>query len=690
MLLINHPIQNSIMTVDADTLLVEVIVDIGQLENENLRVSASSKLPIDCVFVMDNSRLMGILTLTDVVRLITSGMNLVGVKIGEVIREPVITASPNSDVNTTCKYMIQHGVHHLAIVDDEKQMLGILTPESIAAGLQAELLNTKEQLQQEIAERCSLEIALKTANYELEKQNSRTEELVKTNKLLQRGICDRIATEGQLLQTTSELQELFQAFPDIYFRLKSDGRILSYHARETSDLYLPPEKLLGKAMQDILPPDAAKQFQQAIFQVNKTNSLVAIEYSLPLTAREKSFEARLLPSIANQIIVIIREITERKQAQLALQRAKDELEIRVEKRTCELKNTNDRLRQEIVERKRVEQALRVSEDRYIRAINAGKVGIWEWNIQTNEIYIDPNLKAMLGYTQDEISRHFNDWLLFIHPDDIELVRAEFNAYVEGLIPKYEIEHRMLHKNGSYMWFLARGTLQYVNDKPCFLAGSNTDITVHKQVEAKLKESLKEKEVLLQEIHHRVKNNLQVISSLLRLQAGYIKNEQALDIFQDSQNRVKAMALIHDNLYQSNDLSRIEFSDYICNLTNNLMRCYGVNRHIQIKLNIDKVFLRIDTAIPCGLIINELISNSIKYAFINSESGEISVSFLLIDKGKYSLTVSDNGVGIPEDIFYKNQSLGLELVWKLVEQLEGTITFNNNSGVSFNITFLEQN
>ncbi len=689
MLLINHTIPNSILTVDADTLLVEVIVYIGQLENENLRVSASSKLPIDCVFVMDNSRLMGILTLTDVVRLITSGMNLVGVKIGEVMREPVITASPNFDVNTTYKYMIQYGVHHLAIVDDEVG-LGILTPESIAAGLQAELLKTKEQLQQEIAERCSLEIALKTANSELEKQNSRTEELVKANKLLQRGICDRIATEGQLLQTTSELQEIFQAFPDIYFRLKSDGTILSCHGRETSDLYLQPEKFLGKAMQNILPTDAAKQFQQAIFQVNKTNSLVAIEYSLPLTAKTKSFEARLLPSIANQIIVIIREITERKQAQLALQRAKDELEIRVEERTCELKNTNDRLRQEIVERKRVEQALRVSEDRYIRAINAGKVGIWEWNIQTNEIYIDPNLKAMLGYTQDEISRHFNDWLLFIHPDDIELVRAEFNAYVEGLIPKYEIEHRMLHKNGSYMWFLARGTLQYVNDKPCFLAGSNTDITVHKQVEAKLKASLKEKEVLLQEIHHRVKNNLQVISSLLRLQAGYIKNEQALDIFQDSQNRVKAMAMIHDNLYQSNDLARIEFSDYICNLTNNLMRCYGVNRHIQIKLNIDKVFLRIDTAIPCGLIINELISNSIKYAFINSEYGEISVSFLLIDQGKYSLTVSDNGVGIPEDIFYNNQSLGLELVWKLVEQLEGTIAFNTNSGASFNITFLEQN
>lgn len=564
--------------------------------------------------------------------------------------------------------------------DDEGQLLEILTPD--VAAMQAELVKTKEELQKEIKQRCWLEKQLKAADEQLQKQVAhKTEELLKANKLLQRGICDRIATEAQLLQTTSELQELFQAFPDIYLRLKSDGTILSYHARETSGWHSSPKEFLGKPIQASLPPDVGEQVQQAILQVQQTNALVAIEYSLQLKAGKKSFEARLLPSITNQIIVIVRDITERKQAQEALQQSVVEmrnfaslLEIRVEERTCELKNINERLL--------------LSEERFARAINAGKVGIWEWNIQTNEMYIDSNFKAMLGYADEEISQHFDDWLLLIHPDDIEAVLAEFNAYVEGLIPKYEIEHRMLHKNGSYMWYLERGTVvRDANNKACFIAGSNTDITAKKQVENQLKASLKEKEVLLKEIHHRVKNNLQIISSLLRLQAGYIKDEKALEIFQDSQNRVKAMAMIHENLYQSNDIATIDFSNYLRKLTNNLMHFYKVNSNIKLTLNIGKVLLKIDNAISCGLIINELVSNSIKHAFTDCSIGEINVIFSALEPGKYLLTVSDNGVGIAEDIeSRKKQSLGLQLVWNLVEQLEGTIAFNNTMGTLFKITF----
>ncbi|MGB3651868.1 MAG: histidine kinase dimerization/phosphoacceptor domain -containing protein, partial [Rivularia sp. (in: cyanobacteria)] len=345
----------------------------------------------------------------------------------------------------------------------------------------------------------------------------------------------------------------------------------------------------------------------------------------------------------------------------------------------------------VLGRKRVEQVLRISEERYARAINAGKVGVWEWNIQTNEVYIDSNLKAMLGYKDEEIANQFSNWLRFVHSDDVGLVKAEINAYLEELIPKYEIEHRMLHKNGGAYSFLTRGTV--VRDEegiPAFMAGSSTDITVRKQVENKLKTSLKEKEVLLKEIHHRVKNNLQIISSLLRLQSGYIKDKQALQIFQDSQNRVRAMALIHENLYQTNDLAKIEFSEYIRKLKNNLIRCYN-SKNIKINANIEKVYLKIDTAIPCALIINELVSNSMKHAFQNNDEGEIYVEFITLQKGKYSLSVSDNGVGVRENIdSLKKQSLGLELVWNLVEQLEGTIIYNSKLGASFRITFIDNN
>ncbi len=346
-----------------------------------------------------------------------------------------------------------------------------------------------------------------------------------------------------------------------------------------------------------------------------------------------------------------------------------------------------------LERKRVEQALRVSEERYIRAINAGKVGIWEWNIKTNEIYIDPNLQAMLGYTEQETPKYYNDWLNFVHPDDVELVKNSLNAYLIGIVPKYEIEHRMLNKDGSCIWFLSRGTLLYDSQgNECFIAGSNTDITARTQAENKLKISLKEKEILLKEIHHRVKNNLQIISSLLRLQTRYINDSQTLEVFQDSHNRVRAMAIIHENLYQSNDLTKIEFSDYVRCLTNNLLRSYGVISGINIYLNIDqKISLKIDTVISCGLIINELVSNSIKHAFSNTKKGDIYIELLEIANNQYLLGVSDNGVGLSKNIdFYKNQSLGLQLVWSLVEQLEGIITFNTSLGTSFKITFSEQN
>lgn len=215
-----------------------------------------------------------------------------------------------------------------------------------------------------------------------------------------------------------------------------------------------------------------------------------------------------------------------------------------------------------------------------------------------------------------------------------------------------------------------------------------DITDRNQAETELRASLKEKEVLLKEIHHRVKNNLQVISSLLKLQSGYIDNPSTLALFTDSQNRVKAMALIHEKLYQSSDLSRIQVSDYIQKLTNNLFQSYSVNASaVKLIVDIDDVFLDVDTAIPCGLIINELISNSLKYAFSGREQGEISLEFHLIEPQKYRLKISDNGVGLPPDFsLEETESLGLQLVWNLTEQLGGNIKLYSNNGTCFEITF----
>jgi two-component sensor histidine kinase len=216
---------------------------------------------------------------------------------------------------------------------------------------------------------------------------------------------------------------------------------------------------------------------------------------------------------------------------------------------------------------------------------------------------------------------------------------------------------------------------------------STEIVERQRAENQIKTSLREKEVLLKEIHHRVKNNLQVISSLLKLQAGYIKEHHVLEILKESQNRVRAMALLHEKLYQSEDLAKINFTEYVHSLVANLFRSYGVkSQTIAARINIADILFDIDTVIPCGLIINELVSNSLKYAFPENQKGEIRVELVQTSQGECCILVSDDGVGLPEDLdFHDTKSLGLQLVCMLIEQLEGSVELDRSCGTTFKIT-----
>ncbi len=219
-------------------------------------------------------------------------------------------------------------------------------------------------------------------------------------------------------------------------------------------------------------------------------------------------------------------------------------------------------------------------------------------------------------------------------------------------------------------------------------GIALDVTERKRAEEQVKASLKEKEALIKEMSHRVTNNLQVISSLLNLQAGYITDEPARRVFMESQNRLKALALIHDKLYQSEDLTSIDFSGYIRNLIVHLFRAYKVNAHaITLQLDLDPVALDVDRAVPCGLIINELVSNALKYAFPNGKTGEVRIDLHGDDERRLILAVGDNGIGFPTGIdFRKTASLGMQLVNTLTDQIEGTITLERNCGTTFKIVF----
>ena len=217
-----------------------------------------------------------------------------------------------------------------------------------------------------------------------------------------------------------------------------------------------------------------------------------------------------------------------------------------------------------------------------------------------------------------------------------------------------------------------------------------DISDRKQAEEEIKASLKEKEILLKEIHHRVKNNLLVVSSLLEFQAEYINNPAIIKVFEDSQHRIYSMALIHEKLYQSKNLEKINFGEYIQNLVYNLLSSYNITEErIQVEFDIDPVELNIETANPAGLIVNELVSNAFKHAFPDNRIGKLILELHQDSSQKIILIIKDNGIGFPPNVDFRNtESLGLQLVCTLTEQLEGEISLTKEDGTAFNLTFTE--
>ena len=215
-----------------------------------------------------------------------------------------------------------------------------------------------------------------------------------------------------------------------------------------------------------------------------------------------------------------------------------------------------------------------------------------------------------------------------------------------------------------------------------------DITERKAADQKIRDSLREKEVLLKEIHHRVKNNLQVVSSLLNLQSRSIPDEESRKFFRESQHRVHSMALIHEQLYESENLSQIDFPEYVRQLVAYLFRAYGVSlSRVDLETRIDPVSFGVDVAVPCGLIINELVSNSLKYAFPEGKTGKVRLDLRKRPHSQVTLTVLDTGIGFPSNVSLLNtRTLGLRLVRSLAQQLDGKAEIKNRGGAQVRIRF----
>jgi PAS domain S-box-containing protein len=340
----------------------------------------------------------------------------------------------------------------------------------------------------------------------------------------------------------------------------------------------------------------------------------------------------------------------------------------------------------IKQRKKAEKALIESESRY-RSIfeHTGTATMIIEEDKTISL-ANSGFEILSGYTKEEVENQMK-WTEFVEGKDLE---------------KMKRYHSMRRRNPEHTPLNYEFSLidRDKNKKNVFVTvtsiiGSNKslasliDITARKKAENNLKKSLNEKEMLLKEIHHRVKNNLMVISSLLNLQSKYIKDKAALDIFRESQNRADSMALIHERLYSSTDLKRIDFGDYISTLSTELFHTYITDpRRIKLKLNLENLMVDINTTVPLGLILNELITNSMKHAFPKGKSGEIKIEFNKKDD-EFILSVSDTGVGFPKGIdFRKTDSLGLQLVNNLTSQIHGIVELNVDNGTEFTIKFRE--
>lgn len=395
---------------------------------------------------------------------------------------------------------------------------------------------------------------------------------------------------------------------------------------------------------------------------------------------------------------------------------KDGTYIYVENRGVFLKDENGRIyrmlgaNKDITQIKNSLEKVRESEEKYRSFIQNFKGVAFQGDVDFDPVFAEGLLKEITGYSEEEFLSGKVRWDMIVKEEDRLRIfeDAEKLKNIPGTI--INREYRIRHKDGKVRW--VNEIIQNISDssgKPVLVQGSIYDITERKEAEEALART---EEIRKKEIHHRIKNNLQVISSLLELQADKFKDREVIEAFRESQNRVASMAIIHEELYRAGDIETLDFSAYLRKLTSDLLSSYTVRKEdVKLKLEAEDTFLGMDTAIPLGIIINELVSNALKYAFPAGRRGEIRIKLCRkeINENKnideiisnnyrgssiknsylYSLVVSDNGLGFPENVDFKNtDSLGLQLVNILVEQLEGTIEMEKNGGTTFRISFTE--
>lgn len=366
---------------------------------------------------------------------------------------------------------------------------------------------------------------------------------------------------------------------------------------------------------------------------------------------------------------------------------RENLERQIRKRTEALEQANAMLRRQIAERIEFEKALADSEERFRQLVENVREVFFIHDISTGAfLYVSPTFTEVWG--RSCASLYSQPDLLYgtVHAEDQHRFIQGWELLLKGNKALDE-ECRIVRPDNSLRWIRMRAfPVEDDLGSPYRIVGIADDITRRRTQEEKIRSSLREKEILLKEVHHRVKNNLQLVSSLLNLQASYIRTPEDKELFLESQHRIQSMTLVHEELYRSDDLSCVEFSDYLPRLTHKLIAAFAVGKDIQLITDIQPIFFPVDTAIPCGLIINELFSNALKHAFPGRTDGVVCLS-VKREREQIRIIVRDNGVGFPLEYDPSTaRTLGMQLVHSLVDQLGAFLDIEVDGGTTFTITF----
>jgi PAS domain S-box-containing protein len=445
-----------------------------------------------------------------------------------------------------------------------------------------------------------------------------------------------------------ELQHIFNLIPDMLCTASIDGYFKQLNPSWEKTLGFPLDELLSKSFAEFIhPDDLGPTLKEVEKQITGQSTINFNNRYLCKNGTYKWFEWNAIPSPDGELLyAVARDITKRKEMEDSLHETQKLLQAIASYTPDHIIVQDNQLRYLYV----ANPQLDLTEKEMI-----GKM---------DYDFLQPEEAARLTQVKKEVLRTGKA----VHFETSLVSKAGGEEFFDGtFVPRFD------------SFGQADGLIGYFRN-----------VTETKKVYDQLLASLKEKEVLLQEIHHRVKNNLQVISSLLNLQGHRLKDKEQQAVFQDSQNRIKSMALVHEQLYQSPDLSRVDFPEYLRKLTAMLFRTYErASSTIRLQITARGIFLQAAKAVPCGLIVNELVTNALKHAFPHNRSGTISIE--VVPKGnQFRLTVQDNGVGLPETLDpLRSESLGLQIVQVLVKQLDGKLEFDRQRGTRFILRFSKE-